>query len=147
MQHLKFRNPGITAVLAALCISGAAYANDVQLDSSGLFIASAASAGEISLSVSGPEGYQYRSPANSNRSSYGLADMNISQDGMYRYEVQQISYSGEQKASDPANGRESATRKIVTNVQTSSGIFRVKNGSIVMYDTSLTEDAQSAGAK
>lgn len=114
--------------------------DDVQLYPDAISINKSPSTSAMSLTVTGPNNYSFRSAAGTSKSAFGLLDMNVISDGLYKYEIKQYAYFGERTASDPANGRDSATQKLVDSVTTSSGSFRVKNGSIVLAEESVNEE-------
>lgn len=121
-------------------------ADAVQLYADAIVINKSASTSALRLTVSGPNNYSFRSATGTSKDAFGLLDMNVISDGLYKYEIRQYAYLGERTVSDPANGRDSATQKIVDSVKTSSGIFRVKNGSIVLVDKSAKEESPLSGA-
>jgi len=126
-------------LLMGFAFSFNVYAQDVELSPNLLMFS-----GASTISIVGPNDYQYQAPIDSNPAGGGsafisLGDAGIQADGTYHYEIKNIVSSGEETVNDPANGRSNVKRQLIVSVNTESGTFRVENG-IIVVDSGETEE-------
>ena len=131
----------LSLAAAVLLCAGGAMADEVRKYADGIAISRIADADVITLTITGPDDYQFSSPTGSGTDTYSLAELGITRDGLYRYQVRQYSYM---KA--PASGSRELdgmrTPRKVTRVGTSSGHIRVFNGAIVLASDRPKEESQ-----
>ncbi|NVK21294.1 MAG: hypothetical protein HWD86_02135 [Kangiellaceae bacterium] len=82
------------------------------------------------LKVNGPNGFFKEYHLEEGQSNLPLYELNLKNDGFYKYEVVLSVVNGEETITDPANGRHNAVRQIVQSEKL-SGHFNLKGGEFV----------------
>lgn len=125
---------------ALLFSSGSASAADPMFGANSLQIQPSTKLSNMTISVSGPDGYYTKEHADYGSPFISLSKKGNLQDGQYKWEM--TGSTNERVRANPMglnNGRGDAQSEFINKSTTESGTFQVVNGSIVAPDTSLEE--------
>jgi len=140
MSHRKLITGA--AILLGLTLASSSFAAEPVFSGSQITAPSAAGMSNVTLTVSGPNGYYARQFSKSGSPSLALAAKGSLPDGLYNWEISGATAQMERTAkSSMNNGRGESERALVNKSSTQSGTFRVQGGSVVMPDSNMVEPA------
>jgi hypothetical protein len=102
--------------------------------------------GNVTLTISGPEGYQASAQSSRGAPTIDLRQQGTPPDGLYKYQLAAATGEKTKVRTPHDNGREGGPKGEQGKGATASGVFRVKDGKIVKPDSApeprLTEDTK-----
>ena len=126
----------ILATFVATGFASSVAASDVTVADNVLQMHSSLFGNKTHMTVSGPDGFVFKTTRAGGDTSLSAGDLQATKDGLYKFEFVEIKELGEEKVRDDFNGRGLTTRKIVESKKV-SGHFRIVNGAMV--DSNLAE--------
>jgi len=122
-----------TTALLGLITANASFAGEPVFSGNQISARSGAGLSNVTLAVSGPDGYYAQQFSKTGAPSLALAANGSLPDGLYTWEITgATSQMVKSTKSSFDNGRGENARLMVNKPNTQSGTFRVQNGSITM---------------